>query len=197
MTNRIQKAINKQNYDQLVLAKKLKKLSIKLRDFIYEKFVTSETYASLAGGILRAEFGLDDQEVANLRYVIRELVGEVFPIIYNNGTILINMSEKNIDFNTIGVYISESKRGSFVIHWLKWLMTEGINDVVPEYSIWLKPGAGRSEMAFMFKPKDGGSYSVDEQFSGTGPDNWVTRIFRDNIQNILDMISKTMNNKTK
>lgn len=201
MTIKIMRAINKQVYEEEVLNKKLEKLAYKIRDFLYNKFLTSETYASLAGGILRAEFGLDDTEVANLPYIISEMIS--VDIGYQKSgskvNITINMCKvlTGEDLSTLGVYMSESKNGSFMIHWLFWLLTEGEKDVVPEYSIWLKPGAGRSEMAFMFHPKEGGSYSVDGQFSGTVNDNWITRTLRDNKEELTSLIIKTMNNPIK
>ena len=196
---KIQRAIVKKIYEENVLNRKLKILSTRLYDFIYNAFLTSETYASLSGGILRAEFGLDDNEVTNLPFVLTQAIDVIaeYDKEGNNVVIKLGFCKKDIDFNTVGVYISESKRGSFVIHWLYWLLTQGEIVVVPEFSIWLKPGAGRSEMAFMFQPKDGGEYSVDGQFSGTENDNWITRTLRDNKQGIIDLINKTMNNKSK
>lgn len=199
MTLKIMKAINKKVAEEEVLHKKLYKLSLKLYDLIYQKFLESETYASLAGGILRAEFGLDDQEVANLPSILKEIVS-VAAVVEKNGqkvTIHINMCENDVDLSSVGTYISESKRGSFLISWLYWLLIKGESVVVPEFSIWLKPGAGRSEMAFMFLPEDGGYYSVDGQFSGVFGDNWVTRTLRDSREEISKMISRTMNNRMK
>lgn len=199
MTLKIMKAINKKVAHEEVLHKKLYKLSLKLYDLIYQKFLESETYASLAGGILRAEFGLDDKEVANLPEILRQIVS-VAAVVEKNGqkvTIHINMCENDVDLSSVGTYVSESKRGSFLINWLYWLLIQGERVVVPEFSIWLKPGAGRSEMAFMFLPEDGGYYSVDGQFSGVFGDNWVTRTLRDNREEISKMISRTMNNRMK
>lgn len=195
ISKKVQRAINKKIFKQQVLDAKLQRLDTALTQFLYNKFLTSETYASLAGGILRAEFGLDDSEVSNLPYIIEELVNVRIDIENHGANIGIYICDKNIDFDSIGYYVSESKRGSFFVHWLYWLLTQGESVVVPEFSIWLKPGAGRSEMAFMFLPKEGGgSYSVDGQFSGIENDNWITRTLRDNKEEIKSLIKSIMNN---
>ena len=56
ISRRVMVAIAKK-VKELSFEMKLQKLKQDIANFLYNKFITSEVYASLAGGILRAEFG--------------------------------------------------------------------------------------------------------------------------------------------
>lgn len=194
ISQRVRAAIAKK-IKELSFEMKLQKLRDKLADFLYNKCITSEIYASLSGGILRAEFGLDDYEVSNLNNVVIDIIALTTRIETSNGAIkiIINFIDDDFDANKTGTYLYTNRKGeSIKIDWLRWLLFEGINTVVPKSAIYLKPGRGRSEMAIMITPKSGGSYSVDEQFSGTDVDNWITRMVKWNKAEIIKIIKDTL-----
>ena len=195
ITRDIKTAINKALYNKGVLRPKTDILVLKLQKFLIQKFLESDTYDSLIYGELRAEFGLDDEEVANIYTILTEIIQVEFNI-YNtkvNNLVTLEVglvNKEDIDFNVHGVFYT--KKG-VAIHWLYWLLTQDENEVVPDYALYLKQGAGRSEMAIMILPKDGsGGYRVEGYFAGTEKDNWITRTLRLNKEQIIKIISETL-----
>lgn len=195
ITKDIKTAINKALFVKAVLKPKTDVLVINLREFLIQKFLDSETYDSLIYGELRAEFGLDDEEVSNIYTMLNDIIHVYFNIyntkVNNLVTLEVGLVDKeDIDFNTHGVFYT--KKGE-PIHWLYWLLTQDENEVVPDYALYLKQGAGRSEMAIMILPKDGsGGYRVEGYFAGTEKDNWITRTLRANKEEIVKIISQTL-----
>ena len=178
---------------------KIEKLQNTLAQFLYEKFLSSSTYFSLTGGTLRAEFGLDDYEVSTIPDILIDLIKVGVDENFTNNKIKININfiGEDIDLRETGAYTYKNKKGeTYRVTWLMWLLTAGENDVVLDYSMKLVPGKGRSEMAIMIKPKAGGSYSVDPEYSGTAQDNWITRTIRNNIEEIREIIKRILSDAT-
>ena len=176
---------------------KLQRMAEKIREFLVKKIVASEVFESLAGGILRAEFGLDDYEVSNLHNLVEDMITINVYHESKGGSfkITIHLINDNFDLNTQGAYTYTNKKGeTYTIHWLYWLLMKDEAEVVPDHVIYLKPGLGRSEMAIMIKPKEGGSYSVDGYYSGNSRDNWITRTIRANIKELEKIIKETITN---
>jgi hypothetical protein len=175
------------------------KITQAIANFLYEKFISSSTYFSLTSGTLRAEFGLDDVEVAKIPDIIIDMLSINSDIDFSNGQIkiVIKFIDENFDPNKEGSYVSVNKKGeSHIIPWLLWLLTAGDKDVVADYSVALKDGKGRSEMAIMIKPNISGSYSVDPEYSGTENDNWITKTIRYNFPEIQSIIIGILQNAT-
>lgn len=181
-------------------------------NFLTAKFVESDTYQSLIGGDLRAEFGLDDAAVANLQEVIYNLINVNFINNYAHRKRGRMSNEFEIANQKIGVIaqphtplgkkefnnaMSQAAYYSngYLVDWLRWLLWAGVETVIEEYRVLYQPGIGRSEMAIMIGPKDYRSYQVDERFAGTPNNNWVTKIVDANKAEIFDIIKKSLAKK--
>lgn len=197
ITQKIKTALNKKIYIEGALNAKLIRLSERLHELLYINFFKSETYISLTGGELRAEFGLDESSVNDLPELVKKLVSVTVminsvPKVNNMVTISIGFSDyEEIDFSKDGMFVTE--KGD-IINWLWWLLSAGESEIatIDQYSVYLKQGQGRSHMAVMIKSV-GQSYSVDGYFAGTPHDNWVTRTLRENIGALSTIIKEVMN----
>lgn len=196
ISQRVRKAI-RDDIKAGAIYNKTEKISREVAQFLYEKFLSSSTYFSLTGGTLRAEFGLDNAEAANIQDAIIDIIAVNTHYNFNNGQIriIIKLIDENLDLSTTGSYTYTNKKGkTYTITWLLWLLTAGENVVVPDHVVYLQPGQGRSEMAIMIKPDIEGSYSVDPEYSGTPNDNWITRTIRNNIEEIKGIVIGILKN---
>lgn len=176
--------------------KRTEKIIDFIANFLYEQFTNSPTYVSLTNGTLRAEFGLDDEEVGKLPDIIIDMLTIKSDLDFTGGKIklIIKFIDETFDPNKYGSYTSVNKRGeATLIPWLYWLLTAGTDDVVVDYHVVPILGAGRSEMAIMMK-EEGSSYYVEHIYSGTYEHNWITRTIRDSFPEIRAQIIGILTN---
>ena len=191
--DRIKKAINKKIFDKEVLSSRTQRMVDGLHQLLIGQFLRSETYFSLSGGALRAEFGLNDEEASKLPDLISELLEvklNLTSLNMINGLVHweIGISDnEDIDYSRQGIYISNG----YIIPWLLWLLLMDEKTVVPDHKLYLKEGRGRSEMAIMIKSSTE-SYSVDGYFAGRPGNNWITETLRASKPQIMNLIKEAM-----
>tara|TARA_R110000737_G_C14535365_1_gene478003 strand:- start:150 stop:797 length:648 start_codon:yes stop_codon:yes gene_type:complete len=136
---------------------------------------SSEVVNSLAGGQLRAEFGLVDGElrISNIIEIWANALNVTyFPMVGKLGSIVIVMDEAFVN-DVINMPIASfvTENGSH-LEWLRWLLLEGSAPIVGEYGFKSAP-RGRTGQGIMVK-KTGKSWSVPAQFQGVENNNFVT-----------------------
>lgn len=196
ISQRVRRTIATSMESNSFFARRSRQFSDVIAQFLYEKLITSSTYYSLTSGTLRAELGLDDENVSKIPDAIVDMIGVDTSYNISNGQIkiIIKFVDDNFDPNENGSYISINKKGeSYFIPWLLWLLTAGDSDVVVDHFVALVPGEGRSEMAIMVK-KEGETFSIEPYYAGTPNDNWLTRTVKENIQEIKNIIIGILKN---
>ena len=86
---------------------------------------------------------------------------------------------------------SEKKaiRDAQLMPWLEWLLIRGDKKIVIGYDVRFRPGAGRTELAIMFKSKSGvRSWSVPPGHTGTKDNNFVTEVLKKMELDIIKII---------
>ena len=193
----IKKAINNQMLKGGALDTKFARIQNEIHELLYAAFIRSETYFSLTGGHLRAEFGLTDYQVSKLPALVRKMTTidiDIDPARKTKGimNIQIGFSDRDLlDFSKDGAFVTE--KGD-VINWLWWLLSAGEDEIstIQGYDVFPRDGAGRSRMAVMIRT-EGRSYSIDGYYAGTPYDNWITRTLRANIDKLKSGIKDIMN----
>ena len=167
---------------------------LKVKQFLMDRFINSETYRSLTSGELKGEFGLTNREAAKIPDILDDIIhvyvapnktkaNGIFTITIGIG------SPAEIDYNKHGVFITEKGEA---IHWLWWLLTQGTQPLVSGYSFFLKQGIGRSEIGIMVA-SDGFDYYVDNYFAGVEGDNWISRTIREYKVEIQKILKESLN----
>ena len=136
----------------------------------------SEAVSSLAGGELRAQFGLVDGETrisSIIEMWAKALNVTYFPMVGKLGSIVIVMDEAFVN-DVINMPIASfvTEKGTH-LEWLRWLLLEGSAPIVGEYGFKSSP-KGRTGQGIMVK-KRGKSWSVPAQFQGIEGNNFVTQ----------------------
>jgi hypothetical protein len=130
-------------------------------------------------GDLQYEFGIIDP-FARISNIIDALVldvkAEVKPFKVSGSTVKggIKLQGINVRYSHVinmpdAVVITDKKKK---IPWLKWLLLEGGNTVIGDYSVELGDNLGRTGGGHMVL---GGSYKVPAEFAGTAGNNFITR----------------------
>ena len=140
----------------------------------------SPEYQSFFGGRLQAELGVPDPIVMDA--VITKWIQGI-QVKYNTtggyfGSISIGMIQADYsDVLTMpeASYNYASGRGGGVIEWLRWLLLEGNNAIVRDYSFTdAKTRGSRTGLGVMVSRK-GQVWRVPPEFEGTANDNFVLR----------------------
>tara|TARA_R110000744_G_scaffold73552_5_gene147289 strand:- start:14468 stop:15115 length:648 start_codon:yes stop_codon:yes gene_type:complete len=146
-----------------------------IQSLVTLRLSSSEVVNSLAGGQLRAEFGLVDGElrISNIIEIWANALNVTyFPMVGKLGSIVIVMDEAFVN-DVINMPIASfvTENGSH-LEWLRWLLLEGSAPIVGEYGFKSAP-RGRTGQGIMVK-KTGKSWSVPAQFQGVENNNFVT-----------------------
>ena len=146
-----------------------------IQSLVALRLSSSEVVNSLAGGQLRAEFGLVDGElrISNIIEIWANALNVTyFPMVGKLGSIVIVMDEAFVN-DVINMPIASfvTENGSH-LEWLRWLLLEGSAPIVGEYGFKSAP-RGRTGQGIMVK-KTGKSWSVPAQFQGVENNNFVT-----------------------
>ena len=209
INRKIKYAIAKQLRARNYLYARAYQLATEIQAFIVDRLIESETYASLVGGTLRADFGLDDSEIANLPNVVYSLISvevNFKDAVGHKGKLgnELRVFEMQVGivpkFNTSygrkaihnAIVGAQYYSNEHLIDWLTWLLFGGVEVMVEDYKVTYLPGRGRSEMAVMRGPNGYHTFEVDPEFAGTPNNNWVTRILDANRAAIIDMIKDTV-----
>lgn len=141
---------------------------------------SSPEISSLKNGILRLEFGLEDDPSSLLvNTIIQSLsIRPLFAQKNRAGGIVIEMQPANYaNLLSAGWAQQETLEGAS-LPWLRWLLTAGDSIIVADFGVefgtFPNSRTGGAKMTDSFAP-----YKVNSAFSGTQSDNFITRsIFR-------------------
>jgi len=160
-----------------------------IQGLITLRLSSSEVVDSLAGGELRAQFGLVDGElrISNIIEMWANALNVTyFPMVGKLGSIVIVMDEGFVnDVVNMPVASFVTEKGSH-LEWLRWLLLEGSAPIVGEYGF-KSSSRGRTGQGIMVK-KRGRSWSVPAQFQGVENNNFVTQALQgieNDIQGII------------
>jgi len=167
---------------EIAVNKAIPTISTDIKNKISTALRDQPEYISLMTGKLKAEFGIPDSSTIEsvIEGLVNSLVIEKQPITIRSragifGGIKLTMMKSDdlngLIYTDIASVIDED---GYSLPWLKWLLLEGSNTIVKNYSV--QYGASpysRSGLAVM-KPSSS-DWSVPSEFSGTEKDNWTTR----------------------
>ena len=134
--------------------------------------LTSSTPDSLAG-----QFGLypgtDELAVDNIISAVENSISIKLTRVNEKliGGLEVYFQPENFA-NLLGLSSGHVYYGDGDLHWIDWLLTEGDNIIVVNYSYNPSTGLGRSKLGNMQKT---GSFRVPPEYSGTKQDNFITR----------------------
>ena len=199
--NNISDLIMKDLSDRInkALTKAIQRIENNLRFVLDEAIRSQPEYSSLMAGTLKAELGLPDSAIVeqavdyftksirvvknSIKYTTNKGVQADIRIeLISDGSI---SSAINNDFANI-----QDVKG-YIIPWLEWLLLEGTAILVKNYEV--KYGSSpysRSGMAIMVESND--SWSVPNTFAGKLSNNWITRAINNSEQNIVSIITSTI-----
>ena len=152
-----------------------------LRDILKEALFQSPEFLSLMTGTLRKDFGLSDEKIVELPFIIRDLATVYYEIEIEDKKLVVRFSIDTLgDDNPYG--ISALNRASYIspksgelIDWLRWLIYEGTTKINQTHRVKTLEGKGRSHMGVMIIDKGNNGFSVDPQFAGVAGSNFVSR----------------------
>jgi hypothetical protein len=168
------------------LARLADDLRPQIRALLGAALVASPEHASLLGGKLRQDFGLENPAatLADIVLAIQAAVSvEATPASAGGGLSVSYLPAGHADA------LSGGRGDASPVPWLQWLLFEGNTVVVPGYwrQPFLRPVPGsRAELSLMRpidtrptkKPRKNPRepFRVDPAFAGTAAENWLTRV---------------------
>lgn len=147
----------------------------RIMPIITTALATSPEISSIRNGILRLEFGLEDDPSSALVSAITQTlsVQPLFAQKNRGGGFKIVMQPVGYE-NLLGRGFAEQEVRDGSIPWLKWLLTAGdsviIADFGVEFGTFPNSRTGGATMDAKFAP-----YKVNSAFSGTANNNFITR----------------------
>jgi hypothetical protein len=146
-------------------------IETRIRVLFGDVMFSSSVYRSLSGGVLHGQLGMNDGQ-ERLEEII-ETWSNSFAVTTTATSLRVQGVEADYsDVLSMSEALFITPENRFALEWLKWLLTEGTTDMVPDYRF-VSGGAGsRTGFGVMRQP---GSWQVPLQFSGTQNDSFVTR----------------------
>jgi hypothetical protein len=161
-----------------------------IQTLVVLKLEAAPEYQSLAGGVLRHQFGLIDggARIANIvQAFAREIKVTFVPGLGKFGGIQIGVLEESYSgvlSLSEAVFVTEKGKP---LEWLRWLLQEGGNRIVIGYLFREgSPRRSRTGNGIMIE-RQGQAWSVPPQFQGTENDNFATRAL-ENIEDDIEVI---------
>lgn len=169
------------------------------RAILGNRIAVDETWQSLHGGKLQAEFGLDSTALSGLQDILdtwlKNINVDYKPITITGSTlkggfILDMIKEDWSDVLSSSAAVVVTKTGQ-VLPWLEWLLINGSKIIVRDFELVMKSSSrSRSGMALMVK-KSSGRWRVPPEYAGTTNNNFMTKILED----IEDLLIQEMENE--
>lgn len=166
-----------------------------IRILVINSLEAAPEYQSIAGGILRHQFGLVDG-AARIANIVQQFADEIqvtfVPGLGDFGGIKIGILETSYS-RVLSLPASEfvTEKGK-PLEWLRWLLQEGGNRIVIGYSF--KDGSAarsRTGSGIMIE-RQGSAWSVPVQFQGTDNNNFATRALEDLEDNIEVIVRREL-----
>lgn len=165
----------------------------------YEEIKAHPTYEDLAtqGGYLRGALGVTNQLLDNFMDNLRDAIPEMFQIKYvahtgatDLGGILAYINDFQDQFNNLteGTDYTSTGRHAGYVPWFRWLMREGMQDVVFDFYFMQRDGSGRTNQGLMIPNTKGRNFHIDSPYAGVPNDNWFTEAAEIARPKIIEMI---------
>lgn len=192
ISNRITKALRDELIPLLTIV--FNKCQKEITLLIQSAIISSDTYQSLSGGQLKAEFGLrdSDERLDQILDFWSKIHAKFEKPRVSNGKIVggfkIQMIQTDFrDVISTSAATYTTNKGD-IINWLEWLLLFGNKTIIKDYNVVFGNfKTSRTGMAIM-RNSIQGKWSVPTQYAGTIKNNWITRIIDaldDDINNIL------------
>lgn len=171
-----------------VLTKSRERVSSAIKVMLHKAIWASPEAASLQGGPLQAELGVENP-IAAINQVVNAVLRSVEVIVGPTGLTIRALPVDLNDVLSIPLASFRSENG-FIVSWLEWLLTAGDTVVVQQYHF--VEGSFQSSRTGLGIMRRGGVWHVPEH-QGTYQDNWLTRAF----DNLRPEIVKILNSEIK
>ena len=181
------------------VSKAIPNISLEIKNRVSVALRDQPEYTSLMTGKLKAEFGIPDS--SRVESVIEGLVNSLNVERQKTairsrsgifgGFVLTMMKSDDFDglINTDIALVNDEK--GYSLPWLRWLLLEGSNSIVKNYSVQYGPSTySRSGLAIMVPSAS--NWSVPPEFSGTESDNWTTRAINSVEQDVYAIIQNNI-----
>jgi hypothetical protein len=174
----------------------------KVEEEIVRYIQASPEYASLLNGDLRKELGLVNSDRA-LQSIINTIISNMqidyTPIRVQGNSIDggITVSILQADYRDV-LSLSESSymsKSGITVPWLDWLLTSGTAPVVIGYTIKYNPNDPKSSRTGPVMVKSKSSWSIPTEYAGTTGDNFLTRALLPIENDLIEIISKEIQNR--
>lgn len=147
---------------------------------------------------LIGQFGITSSPISIVNAIVYSVVNSTNIVIIpydkklKGGGIELNIQPDNFA-NLLGLSQGHSVYQDGDLHWLDWLLNRGDETIVVGYQYNPQTGLGRSKLGNM---KNGGSFRVPPEFSGTEQNNFITRALigsnqEKQISKIFEMVLST------
>ena len=152
--------------------------------------MSSPEIASLKGGVLQAEFGLQSDPTSQIISAITESLNITFQKVNKNldGGFLLEMQPTSFS-NVLSLSVAEQLIEGGRIPWLNWLLTAGDSILIANFGVEFGSygRTGKARMSGNFAP-----YKVHSSFSGTPDNNFITRAITAVYPQIKEIIRKEL-----
>lgn len=175
----ISKKINQAFADELnkSLSAKVPKLKLQLTPVIRQALNGSPEMASVRAGILKLEFGLENDPSAEIVEAIVDSLDVRFNKVdaksFSGGFVLV-MQPTNFA-NLLSLPSAEQPIDGGSLPWLQWLLTAGDSIIIADFGVKFGGGFKNSRTGGAIMSKKVAPYKVNSAFSGTSDDNFITR----------------------
>jgi len=172
------------------LTKSVSRIQSAIVPIVKGALMSSPEIASLKGGVLQAEFGLESDPTSS---IIAAIVGSLNVSIQKvdknlNGGFLLEMQPTDFS-NLLSLSAAEQPIKGGSIPWLNWLLTAGDSIIIANFGVEFGTHGrtGRARMSSNFAP-----YKVHSSFSGTADNNFITRAIEGVYPQIKEIIRKEL-----
>ena len=172
------------------LTKSIRKIETAIIPVVRGALMSSPEIASLKGGVLQAEFGLQSDPTSQIVSAITESLNITFQKVNKNldGGFLLEMQPTSFS-NVLSLSVAEQLIEGGRIPWLNWLLTAGDSILIANFGVEFGSygRTGKARMSGNFAP-----YKVHSSFSGTPDNNFITRAITAVYPQIKEIIRKEL-----
>jgi|TARA_R110000851_G_scaffold252345_3_gene404867 hypothetical protein len=172
------------------LTKSIRKIETAIIPVVRGALMSSPEIASLKGGVLQAEFGLQSDPTSQIISAITESLNITFQKVNKNldGGFLLEMQPTSFS-NVLSLSVAEQLIEGGRIPWLNWLLTAGDSILIANFGVEFGSygRTGKARMSGNFAP-----YKVHSSFSGTPDNNFITRAITAVYPQIKEIIRKEL-----
>ena len=171
--------------------KSLSRIKSSLKPVLFSAISSSPEMVSVAGGVLKADFGLTTNPVSNIASAISDSITIRKLRVRSTGTnmkggFILNAQPSDYA-NILGIPQASQPIIGGSLPWLNWLLTLGDSVIIANYTVEYGP-YGRTGRARM--TESGRPFKVNSAFSGDVSDNFITRAISRNKSSIINAIIK-------